>query len=61
MEEESLQDCMAISSNGMPLEAWSRTDAVKAITNWTEAGLGVRHVQGNAHGSGRKAAEGQSS
>ena len=56
LEEDSLQDLMAACSNGASLKEWSYADAVKAITLWSMAGPGTRHLGGHAAGSGRKAA-----
>ena len=53
LDGDSLQDCMAICSNGVPLEEWSKTDALKAITVWSEGGRGTRHLRGHASGSSR--------
>ena len=53
LDEDSLQDCMAICSNGVLLEEWSKTDAHKANTVWSEGGRGTRHLRGHASGSGR--------
>ena len=55
LEEDSLQELMAVCSNGASLE-WSHADVVKAVTLWSQAGPGKRHLQGHAAGSGRKAA-----
>ena len=47
---------MAVCSNGTSLKEWSHADVVKAITLWSQAGPGKRHLRGHAAGSGRKAA-----
>ena len=58
LEEESLQELMAVCSNGASLKEWSHANIVdvKAITLWSQAGPGKRHLRGHAAGSGRKAA-----
>ena len=56
LEEDSLQDLMAVCSNGASLKEWSHADAIKAITLWSQTGPGTRHFRGHAAGSGRKAA-----
>ena len=48
---------MAVCSNGTSLKEWSHADVVKAITLWSQAGPGKRHLRGHTAGSsGRKAA-----
>ena len=49
---------MAVSrcSNGASLKERSHADAIKAITLWSQAGPGTRHLRGHAAGRGRKAA-----
>ena len=46
---------MAVCSNGASLKEWSHADAIKAITLWSLAGPGTRHLRGHAADSGRKA------
>ena len=46
---------MAVHSNGASLKEWSHADAIKAITLWSLAGPGTRHLRRYAAGSGRKA------
>ena len=55
MEEDTLQDCMTIWSNGVSLEDWSMADAIKAIYVWVEMDWGSRQLQDNVHESSRKA------
>ena len=43
LEEDSLQELMAVCSNGASLKEWSHADVVKAITLWSQAGPGKRH------------------
>ena len=56
LEEDSLQNLMAVCSKGASLKEWLPADAIKAITFWSQAGPGTRHLRGHAAGSGRKAA-----
>ena len=56
LEEDSLQELMAVCSNGASLKEWSHADVVKAITLWSQAGPGKGYLRGHAAGSGRKAA-----
>ena len=56
LEEDSLLELMAVCSNDASLKEWSHADVVKAITLWSQAGPGKRHLRGHAAGSGRKAA-----
>ena len=56
LEEDSLQELMAVCSNGASLKEWPHADVVKAITLWSQAGPGKRHLRGHAAGSGRIAA-----
>ena len=44
LEEDSLQELMAVCSNGASLKEWSHADVVKAITLWSQAGPGKRHL-----------------
>ena len=37
LEEDSLQELMAVCSNGASLKEWSHADVVKAITLWSQA------------------------
>ena len=41
LDEDSLQDLMAVCSNGALLKEWSHADAIKAITLWSQAGPGI--------------------
>ena len=50
LDEDSLQDLMAVCSNGALLKEWSHADAIKAITLWSQAGPGTRHFRGHAAG-----------
>ena len=56
LEEDSLEELMTVCSNGASLKKWSHADIIKAITLWSQAGPGKRHLRGHAAGSGRKAA-----
>ena len=42
LEEDSLQELMAVCSNGTSLKEWSHADVVRAITLWSQAGPGNR-------------------